>query len=170
MSVYPVLLAGQRITADLLTSMLPLHAAKTASTSRSATTTVTADPELQLEVAANAEYAIHGYLRISGPAAGDMDIKFTVPSGTTGSYAVTGRLAGTSALDTDVRTSTRISFGVETQFSTPSTSAAQANHVVGRMITSSTSGTFSIDWAQTVSDATATVMESDSWIMLKRIG
>lgn len=169
MARYPTILAGQRLTADLLTSMLPLHAAKSGSTSRSSTTTVTADPDLQLSVEANADYTIHGLLRISGPAAGDMDIKFTVPSGATGSYTVTGRLASASALDSDTRTSTRISFGVETQFSTPSTSAAQANHVVGRLITSSTAGTFSIDWAQTVSDATATVMESDSWIMLKRI-
>lgn len=169
MTVYPTILAGQRLSADLLTSMLPLHAAKTSSTSRSSTTTVTADPDLQLSLAANAEYRLIGYFRISGDPAADMDIQFTVPSGTTGSYTVTGRLAGASAADTDTRTSTRIAFGVETQFSTPSTATPQANHIVGRIITSSTAGTFSVDWAQTVSNATATVMASDSWIELRRI-
>ncbi|MGW0943650.1 hypothetical protein ACWD4O_14040 [Streptomyces sp. NPDC002623] len=82
---------------------------------------------------------------------------------------MTGRLAGTATADTDGRTSTRLAFGVETQFSTPSTSAAQANHGAGRLITSGVGGTFSIDWAQTVTNATATVMEADSWILLHRI-
>ena len=168
MSQYPQIFAGDLLDADLLMSMLPLDARKTVSTSRPSTTTVTADPELVLQVAANAEYTIHGYLRISGDPAADMDIKVTVPSGATGSYTVTGRLAGASALDSDTRTSTRIAFGVETQFSTPSTSAAQANHVVGRLTTTN-AGTFSIDWAQTVSNATGSVMEADSWISLRRI-
>jgi hypothetical protein len=169
MAVYPNLYAGQRATADLLTSMLPLHAAKASSTSRASTIAISADPDLQLPVVANAQYLITFYLRISGNATADMDIQFTTPAGCTGGYGVTGRLAGTSAGDGDIRTSTRLSFNVETQFSTPSTAAAQINHGAGRLITSATAGTFSIDWAQTVSSATASVMESDSWLMLKRI-
>ncbi|MER6956003.1 hypothetical protein [Streptomyces sp. NPDC000618] len=168
MSQWPQIFAGDLLDADLLMSMLPLDARKTALTSRASNTTVTADPDLQLQVAANAEYAFEFYLRISGDPAADMDIKVTVPSGATGSYGVTGRLAGASTADTDARTSTRISYGVETQFSTPSTAAAQVNHGAGRLITSS-AGTFSIDWAQTVSNATGTVMEADSWISLRRI-
>jgi len=168
-SQFPQIFAGDLLDADLLMSMLPISARKSVSTSRASNITVTADPELQVQLAANAEYALVFYFRISGDPAADMDIKFTVPSGTTGSYTVTGRLAGTSTADSDPRTSTRIAFGVETQFSTPSTAAAQANHGAGRLITSSTAGTFSIDWAQTVSNATATVMEADSWMLLHRI-
>ncbi|OQR64785.1 hypothetical protein B6E66_07445 [Streptomyces maremycinicus] len=168
MSQWPQIYAGDFLDADLMMSMLPLDARKTVSTSRASNIVVAADPELVLTVAANAEYRIEFYFRISGDPAADMDIKFTVPSGATGSYTVTGRLAGTSTADSDARTSTRIAFGVETQFSTPSTAAAQANHGAGRLITT-TGGTFSIDWAQTVSNATASVMEADSWISLRRI-
>jgi hypothetical protein len=169
MAVYPELYAGQRATADLLTSMLPLHAAKASSTGRASTTTISADPDLQLPVEANAQYFIHFYFRVSGNAAADMDIQFTTPAGCTGSYSVTGRLAGASAGDGDARTSTRIAFNVETQYSTPSTAAAQVNHGAGRLITGANAGTLSIDWAQTVSNATASVMESDSWLELRRI-
>jgi hypothetical protein len=168
MSQWPQIFAGDLLDADLLMSMVPLDARKTVSTSRASNIVVAADPELVLTVAANAEYRIEFYLRISGDPAADMDIKVTVPSGATGSYTVTGRLAGTSVADSDARTSTRIAFGVETQFSTPSTAAAQANHGAGRLITTN-GGTVSIDWAQTVSNATATVMEADSWISLRRI-
>ncbi|MFJ4617431.1 hypothetical protein [Streptomyces sp. NPDC088812] len=169
MAVWPNLYAGQRATADLLTSMLPLHAAKASSTSRASTTTISADPDLQLPVEANAQYLIHFYFRISGNAAGDMDIQLTTPAGCTGSYSVTGRLAGASAGDGDARTSTRTTFNVETLYSTPSTAAAQANHGAGRLITGATAGTLSVDWAQNVSNATASVMESDSWMELRRI-
>lgn len=168
MSQFPQIFAGDLLDADLLMSMLPLEARKSASLSRASNTTVTADPDLQLQVAANAEYRIEFYLRISGDPAADMDIKFTVPSGASGSYTVTGRLAGASVADSDARTSTRIAFGVETQFSTPSTASAQANHGAGRLTTTN-AGTFSVDWAQTVSNATGTVMEADSWISLRRI-
>jgi hypothetical protein len=169
MAVYPTVYAGMRATADLLSSMLPLHAAKASSTSRASTTTISADPDLQLPVEANAQYLIHFYFRISGVAAADMDIQFTTPAGCTGSYSVTGRLAPASAADTDARTSVRLSFNVETQYPTPSTAIAQVSHGAGRLITGAAAGTFSIDWAQTVSSTTASVMESDSWLMLKRI-
>ncbi|MFI1030724.1 hypothetical protein [Streptomyces sp. NPDC020951] len=168
MSQFPQIFAGDLLDADLLMSMLPLTARKSVSTSRASNITVAADPELVLQVAANAEYALEFYFRISGDPAADMDIKLTVPSGATGSYTVTGRLAGASTADSDPRTSTRIAFGVETQFSTPSTAAAQSNHGAGRLITTN-SGTFSIDWAQTVTNATATVMEADSWMKLTRL-
>ncbi|MGW0943649.1 hypothetical protein ACWD4O_14035 [Streptomyces sp. NPDC002623] len=85
MPQYPIILAGETVTAELLMSMLPLHAAKSVPTPRPSTTTVTADPELQLQVEANAEYLFEFYFRISGDPAADMDIKFTVPSGSTGS-------------------------------------------------------------------------------------
>ncbi|MGW0942896.1 hypothetical protein ACWD4O_10140 [Streptomyces sp. NPDC002623] len=169
MAVWPNLYAGQRATADLLTSMLPLHAAKPALTSRASTIAISPDPDLQLAVEANADYLLHFFFRISGLAAADMDIQFTTPAGSTGSYGVTGRLAGASATDGDLRTSTRISYNVETQYSTPSTAAAQISHGAGRLITAANAGIFSVDWAQTVSNATASVFEADSWMELRRI-
>lgn len=167
MSVYPNLLAGQRITAALLESMQPLWIGKTVTTDRASTTTISADPELVLPVEANAEYVFEYYWRVSGITAGGIDIQVSVPTGATGSYSTT-RLAADQA-DTGTRTSTRIAFNVETEFSTPSTSAHQVIGGFGRVITGSTAGNVSIDWAQNASNATASSMHSDSWISLRRV-
>lgn len=167
--VYPTILAGQKITTTLLESMQTVYAIKTASTSRASTTTVTADPELQFTVVAGAEYVGEFYFRISGDAAADMDVQFTTPAGATGSWGSTGQLAGTSATDADTRTSIRRALNAEIQQSTPTTGTAQINEGHFRITMGGTGGTFSIDWAQTVSNATATVMEADSWVSLTRV-
>jgi len=172
MSQYPVLYAGQRFTAALASSMLWLDAFKTASTDRTSTTTITADPELQIAVEANAEYEFQFMLRIGGNTTGKIDIQMTTPSGATGSYSCT-RLSTSATADsgdaTEVRTSPRILYNVETTFNPISTSAHQVLIGSGRLITSSTAGTFSVDWAQNVSNATATTMHQDSFIKLRRI-
>lgn len=172
MATYPPLYAGQRFTAALATSMLPLEALKTASTDRTSTTTVTADPELVLAVEANAEYIFEFYLRVGGNTTGKIDIQMTTPSGGSGSYGLT-RLSTAAAADsgdpTEVRTSTRIAFGVETTFNPISTTAHQTLNGGGRLYVGATAGNFSIDWAQNVSNATATTMHADSWIRLKRV-
>jgi hypothetical protein len=172
MPVYPNLLAGQRITAAMLESMQPLWIGKTVTTDRPSTTTITADPELVLPVEANAEYIFEFYLRISGVQAGGIDIQPTTPTGGTGSYSCT-RLTADATADTgqavETRTSTRLLFNVETEFSPVSTTAHQVLEGSGRLITAGTSGNFSIDWAQNASNATATSMHSDSWIQLTRV-
>lgn len=172
MARYPALYAGQRFTAEVASSMLPLFAAKSGSTDRTSTTAVTADPELQVELEASAEYEFSFMLRIGGNQTGRIDIQMTTPAGATGSYSCT-RLVSTATADsgdaTEVRSSTRISYNVETTFSPISTSAHQVLIGTGRVITSSTAGTFSIDWAQNVSNATATTMHSDSFIKFTRI-
>lgn len=170
--VYPALYAGQRFTAGVATSMLPLEALKTATTDRASTTTVTADPELVIAVEANAEYILTGYLRISGTTTPKMDIQISVPSGTTGGYSCT-RLSTSATADSgdanEVRTSTRITFDTETTFNTISTTAHQVLQISGRVIVGGTAGNLSIDWAQNVSNATACSMHSDSWISLRRV-
>lgn len=172
MARYPTLYAGQRFTAELASSMLPLFGAKSGTTDRTSTTTVTADPDLQVEVEASAEYELTFMLRISGNQTGRIDIQFTTPTGATGSFSCT-RLVSTATADsgdaTEVRSSTRLTYNVETTFSPISTTAHQVLIGSGRLITASTAGIFSVDWAQNVSNGTATSMHSDSFIKLVRI-
>ena len=68
---YPTFLAGNRVTAGLLRSGQEQVARKTSDTSRSATTTTTADPHMQLDVVANAVYRWHGWVKYDGPTAAD---------------------------------------------------------------------------------------------------
>lgn len=166
--VYPTILAGRRLTGSLLTSMLPLPAAKTATTARASTTTATADPELQVSVEANAEYVFHAYIRYSGDTAGDLKCAFTGPSGSSGSW-------GARTMDAAATTATGNSQAVRTPIGTTksigciSTSVPQTFNVEGRLITGGTAGTFSFDWAQDTSNATGTGIEADSWFILHRI-
>ena len=83
---YPVPLAGQRITADLLRSMLPVFARKTADTARTATTTTTADPHLQFEVVANATYVMDGWIKYDSSTVADFALDFSAPSGAAGEW------------------------------------------------------------------------------------
>lgn len=180
---YPQPLAGQRLRASLLVDMLPKVARKTADTARSATTTATADPHLTFEVEADAAYILDGWLKYDGPIAGDINFDWTAPSGSLGEYTIWG--AGNSVITTNatptlqvdtqsvrgylIRTETNDvtqarSFGCLGTGLTPLTAL-----VHGTLRTSSTAGTYSLDWAQLASDATATTMYTDSWLRLQRI-
>lgn len=166
-NVYPTILAGQRITTALLESMLPVTAIKTASTSRASTTTVSADPELQFSVVAGAEYVFYGYIRYSGVDTSDIDVQFTAPTGATGSWS--GNMLINGQIDGGTHSGIRVAFNAERTWATPSTSAAQTCLIRGRLTMGGTAGTFSMDWAQNISGATATVVEADSWIRLDRV-
>lgn len=181
---YPTLLAGQRITASLLSSMQPQVARKTADTARSSTTTATADPHLQFEVVANAVYIMDGWIKYDGPTAADINIDWSAPSGSLGEWVAYGvgnsPVIGSSAapaLQTDTQdargymirvetndiTSAR-SFGTLGTGITPITLAIMSTLRVG-----STAGTYSMDWAQFASNATACTIYTDSWLRLQRI-
>jgi hypothetical protein len=167
-SQYPIILAGMRLTADLLKAMQPLWAGKTVTTSRASTITRTADPELQLPVEANAEYVIEAYIRYSGVVAGGMSLQLTGPSGSSGSWGARTINVGETAAS-GLSSAVRTPIGTAKDFEAISTTSAQTINISGRLITSSTAGTFSVDWAQDDSDATATAVEADSWIELRRV-
>jgi hypothetical protein len=168
---YPTPLAGQRITAALLRSMLPQVARKTADTSRSATTTTTADPHLTFEVEASGVYIWEGWLKYFADPAADLTIDFTVPSGSLGEW--NGFAAGSGTAGVAVTTG----YSIRTE----SNDVSQARNYYGTtdgvhgvilhglLRVSSTAGTFSLDWAQGTSNATGTVLYTDSWLRLQRI-
>lgn len=181
---YPTLLAGQRITASMLSSMLPQTARKTADTGRAATTVTVADPHLQFEVVANAVYVWWGWLKFDGPTAGDITIDFTAPSGALGEWMGhgpgIGRVVGTTDATPPVFTvDTSATTGYLQRMETNDVAAARGFGTVtgiqftmdlkGTLRVGSTGGTFSLDWAQRISDASTTSLYTDSWITMIRI-
>lgn len=168
---YPTLLAGQRITADLLRSMLPQTARKTADTSRAATTTTTADPHLAFDAAANAVYIWDGWVKYFADPAADLTIDFTVPSGSLGEWNGFAAGSGTSGVGVTAGYSIRTE---SNDVSQPrnyygSTDLQHGLILHGILRTSTTAGTFSLDWAQGTSSATATILYTDSWLRFQRI-
>lgn len=167
---YPTFLAGQTMTAALMVASQPIVARKQADTSRASTTTTTADPELTFAVEANAVYVWDGWLKYFADPTPDMTIDFTVPTGALGEWSAFAAGQGTT-------TATVLGYSIRTDSSDVSqprniygTSDADMTAIINGMLrVSSTAGTFSLDWAQGTSSATATVLYTDSWMRLQRI-
>ncbi|MDJ0460575.1 hypothetical protein [Streptomyces sp. H27-C3] len=181
---YPNLLAGQRLRASTLRDMLPMTARKTSDTSRTATTTAVADPHLTFDLVANAVYIMDGWIKFDGPAAADLNIDWTAPSGTLGEWAAMGAGNGqvvsantTPALIADTQSSRGYLVRTEStditaarSFGCLGTGLAPLTAVIhGTIRVGSTAGTYSLDWAQLVSDAGATTLYTDSWLRFVRI-
>lgn len=179
---YPTPLAGQKITAALLRSMLPMTARKTSDTARSATTTTTADPHLQFDVVANAVYTWMGWVKYDADTAGDLNLDFTAPSGSLGEWFNLGAgnpVTGASATPT-LRVDTQGVSGYMIRTETNDVTQSRSFGALGLGITlgvamwgmlrvGSTAGTFSLDWAQGTSSASATTLYTDSSITMFRI-
>lgn len=168
---YPTILAGQRITAALLTSMQAQIAYKTTSTSRASTTTIASDPDLQLPVAANAVYSLEGLLVYNGGnVSDDLRMGWAAPSGASMTWVATGQNTsattgvGTVITDAQDLTSTAYSLG------TIANARGMTAMLRGLLITSSTAGNLVLQWAQFTSSATATSMLAGSHIGLQRVG
>lgn len=179
---YPVPLAGQRLTATLLRSMLPQTVRKTSDTARSATTTTTADPHLQYEVEANAVYIWDGWLKFDGDAAADINFDFTTPAGALGEW--TGFAAGNPVTGASATPTLRIDtagvsgYLIRTESNDVAAARSFGTLGVGQLLSAqlngtlrvgASAGTFSFDWAQGTSSATATTVYTDSWIRFQRI-
>lgn len=178
---YPVLLAGQRITASLLSSMQPQVARKTADTARASTTATSADPHLQFTVVANAVYTWWGWVKYDAATGGDLIIAFSAPTGSLGEWGGHGPGSlvissnSTPTLQTDSITTQGYMLRVEsndvTQLRTFGGLGAGTGLTIpinGILRVGSTGGTWSLDWAQSVSNATATTLYTDSFIVLQR--
>lgn len=179
---YPTFLAGQRITASLLASSQAKVLRKTADTSRSALTTTTADPHLQFTAEANAVYVWSGWLKYDGATSADLVVSFSAPSGSLGEWGGHGvgitviGAASTPTLETDTSRTNGYMVRTETndvtQFRTYGCLGVGNTLTVlfsGTLRTSTTSGTWSCDWSQSVSSATATTVYTDSYIWLQRV-
>lgn len=180
---YPQPLAGQRLRASTLRDMLPKTARKAQDTSRPATTTATADPDLQFPVDANAVYVWDGFLKYDAATGGDFLVDFSVPTGALGEWGahgpgivVIGADDSPLALQTGTVQSTGYMLRVEVNDVTQSRTYGGLGVgtgitvlIAGTLRMGATAGTFSLDWAQGTSNATATTVFTDSWLKMTRI-
>lgn len=167
---YPSYLAGQTITASLLRSAQSQLVRKTADESRSATTTFADDTHLVFAAEASAVYSMWGWIKYFADNTPDIKMQFTVPTGCLGEWAwlMPGQstLAGT-VVGYSIRTESNDVNGARTGYGTSDT-----NHytpVSGLFRMSTTAGNIALQWAQNTSNATATTLYTDSWLMYQRV-
>ncbi len=128
---------------------------KTADESVTSSTVLQDDNHLLLPIGANAIWAFTAFLIIddlSGTA--DFKMTFVGPSGATGSWAATGGAAFSQA---PVK-------ALGTTYVFDGASPAITGWVSGTIVNSTTAGNLLLQWAQSVSNASATTLRANSWL------
>jgi hypothetical protein len=179
---YPTPLAGQRLTAALLRSMQVQSLRKTADTSRAATTTQAADPHLAMDVVAGGVYTLWGWLKYDALAAADFTMGFSYPTSSLGEWVgMGGGTTVTSATGGGGTQQDAVStwgYNVRLETTDVVNTRTYGGLGVGNTLTvdvkgtfriGATAGTLALTWAQSVSNATATTLYTDSWINVLRV-
>lgn len=143
------------------------RAAKTTDNSVTSNAVLANDTQLQVAVAANATYQLDMFLDYSSATAADAQISLVVPASATwkvAPFALTAAVAATSgSLETAPATTGGITLGGN-GVGTHVTAAPR-----GWVKTAGTAGNVTVQWAQAVSTASATVLYTGSWIRLTRV-
>jgi hypothetical protein len=158
---YPAVMGGD--SKSYYTSFLSGY--KTGDTGRASTTTLSADPDLTIQVQAGAVYIVDVHLIVSGAnGTGNLKWDFDVPSGSTFPYwsiynTVTPNFVG--------------------QENVPSPPAALISNTTGvannlpvaisGLLTAAVAGTFDVKWAQGTISATNSWMRTGSFIRALRV-
>ena len=171
---YPTFRAGKKVTGALLESIKPVTVRKLSDTARS-TTTVADDPELQFSVEANAVYRMEGVLYFNGSVATDIEIDWSAPSGSDGSWAAIG-MPQTETATPDTFNSNMSSTGTTTITSSRAygvddngTGSPSTLHVRSLLITGSSAGTYALAWSVQPTEVGTITMLADSFLYLQRI-
>lgn len=139
-------------------------ALKADDTSRTTDATPTEDPDLQLAVAANATYALDGYLNFEGGTQGASDLQIALHSVGSLRYECIHN-------DSSGAIGVGISYagGATVVLGTNGAGSLRAASIRGTVINASGAGTLFLSWAQNTSNATATILHAGSWLSLRRI-
>ena len=138
----------------------PTIAVKAADESVSSSTTLQVDDDLKFTVAADETWVFQLVIfGSSANGAGDLKYGFSIPSGTTGRFTNSGRptnedMVNTRDLDGDTNVG-NLASGAD----------HQVIYISGVAFVSSTAGTINWQWAQSVSDSTATVVKKGSHLV-----
>lgn len=175
MAQYPVITAGTKLTATLLSSMMPNYVVKTAATNRTSTTTFADDPDLVTgTLTASGVYLIEFHVRFAGLNAAGFKTNWTVPSGTSGDRETLGpgsaNATESNANTTEMRWAVH-GFATNAVYTNPRNSASSTHLIEKGMVSIGvTAGTVALSWAQNVSNATATTVQANSYVKWVQVG
>ena len=171
MSRYPVLYAGQRMTADgVLTPMEQQFVLKVSSEDRSSTTTLTADSDLQIALEANAVYHVEMYIHYATQSTPGFQTEWSVPSGASGNRWCLG--AGSTQVASDNvggRWGVHNFTGTLVEYGDRNSSTNLNGALEQGVITTSSAGTLALTWAQVVSNASNTRVGAGSFMRVTRL-
>lgn len=159
--------AGVGVPPSALTEGLFVR--KTADESVTSSTTLQNDDHLVLALVAGTTYLLTGMLIYDASTAGDFKLAFTVPAGVTINWTAAGfRVADTTASGGGSPT---VQTGSGTTKNVGGIGAGSKGAAVlnGLIRVGTTAGNLQLQWAQDVSDATATTVYTDSFLRLIKV-
>lgn len=136
---------------------------KTSATARTSTTTFAADPALTFAVSASSTYLIKGMLFVTASATPDFKVRLTGPASSTWRGEIFGRAAGVATIEGDEIDESGDSFVIAGGSPTELCCWFEV------YLVTTGSGTFSVEWAQNSSSASATTMQAGSYIEYQKI-
>jgi hypothetical protein len=155
-------------------SVLANYKFKNIITNRASITGLSADPDLVLPLEANQQYFVEVFIVASGLAAADIQTNWGTPAGSTGTRRVLGPsfTPGVSDAAGDNQT-IRLgghNFSTAISYNLPRNSVGNQIQIqeIGVVNVGATAGDVSLNWAQVVSNATATAVHVDSFIRATR--
>lgn len=166
---YPVFVAGQRLTAGLLTEMQPVTVRKLASQQIASSTTLANDNELFVTLEAGATYEMNGLFLYAAHSSGDFKIGFAGPTNSLIEYTAYGLLSGSTGTSGNV-SFVHYWFGNQPIFGgagAENTTALAAT--VRGFISAGDGGIFRLQWAQGTSQLVATILKVNSFLTFRRL-
>jgi hypothetical protein len=142
-------------------------ARKTAPESLTSNTGFQDDDHLSLPVVANATYQMSAVLKYEAGTTGDLKTQWVGPAGASLVGAISALIvSAANDLDDYTLLVELADLKVAGGRGAGSTRAVQFS---GILVTAGTAGTFKLQWAQNTSDAVATILHTNSWLMLQRV-
>lgn len=143
-------------------------AIKPADTSRASTTTLTVDPDLQINGLAPGSYEFAAYLRYSAGTTGDIAWTWGLSPGATMRYGdITATVSAASA--TDNKTVDQAGADTATAGGLPGATITPAFLMGTVVYPAGQPGLLNLQWAQNATDTTATILKAQSYIKLRRL-
>ena len=165
---YPTFLPGETLTAGRLNEIPPLTKWKDASTDR-ATATLSDDPDLTFDVAANAVYEMRGVLRVNTTDAtnGDFNLSWSIPAGAQGIWSGIGQPTAATGTDGTVRTMGS-TISASRAYGAIVSGGNELAIVVHSLLVTSSAGTYAVSWARSGGAGTVSLM-AFSYLTLTRV-
>lgn len=168
---FPMWFDGDIVTAEDLTDSQPRYAYKLTNYDKKSSTTMTPDPDLQIDLAPNATYTVEIHLFFGGSASAILEGIWIVPEGASGLRGVRGpSSSATTADNLKMRTgshnfSTHVAYGYRSSDELNLQYATET----GAVTTGEKPGTIAYAWGQSASSATRVRMGRGSWMRVIRI-
>lgn len=159
-------LAGDRFTAHGYNLGKPIYAWKTVSESVTSSIVDQLDDELFLPVEPFSIYLVTGCYSVTAATAGDIRLGYSVPTGAQGRRHNKGLSANNATTAGQMRISVH---GWPTAVTYGATPTSVSIIEEGVLYTEAAGGVLWMQWAQNVSDATATVVEAGSFLTARRV-